>query len=99
MASATTASAVTTKNSPAKSRRRWYQFSLRTLLIAMLVLSAGFGEIGRRIYQAREQAAKVAALRALGISAMYDTQPVKDGESGVSYWRSFPQRQIHKWLG
>jgi hypothetical protein len=27
----------------AKSKRRWYQFSLRTMLIVMVVLSAAFG--------------------------------------------------------
>lgn len=90
------------KSPPAKSRRRWYQFSLRTLLILMLVLSIGFGGIGNRIYQAREQAAKVAALRSLGIGVQYEVEFSNDESGrimGVSRRRSLLERRIVNWFG
>jgi len=103
MSAAETTVAPSSKKPPkVKSRRRWLQFSLRTLMIAMLVLSIGFGEIGRRIYQANDQAAKVAALRSLGVAVQYEIEFSND-ESGkisnVSRQRSNLQRQIVTWLG
>jgi hypothetical protein len=36
-----------------KPKRRWYQFSLRTLLVVMVVFIAGIGSIGVRMNRAR----------------------------------------------
>ena len=47
---------------PPKPKRRWYQFSLRTLLVVMLVSCIGFAWIGSRMKQARENRDRVAAV-------------------------------------
>jgi hypothetical protein len=44
---------VSTATQPAKPKRRWYQFSLLTLLVVMTVFCATVGWIGHRILQAR----------------------------------------------
>ena len=45
----------TERTTTPKPRRRWLQFSLRTALVLMLVLGAGFGWLGRQVQQARTQ--------------------------------------------
>ena len=47
-------------NEPPKPKHRWYQFSLRTLLIVMLLLCFGFAWIGSRMSRARENQERVA---------------------------------------
>ena len=70
--------------------RRWYQFSLRTLLIGMVVVSAGVGLVGIRMQRARRQQAGVLAIEAIGGSAMYRyEEPV---------WK-FPVDVARTWLG
>ncbi len=49
-----------------KPRRRWLQFSLRTLMVLMLVFGCGFGWAGVKLKQAREQRGAVKAIRKLG---------------------------------
>jgi len=44
-----------------KPKRRWYQFSLGTLLVVMLLSCFGFAWIGWRMQQARENRERVAA--------------------------------------
>jgi len=60
-------------------RRRWYQFSLRTLLIAMAVLSVLLGLWMLSIARAERQRRAVRAVDRLGGSARYANVPV--GES------------------
>ena len=36
-----------------KPKRRWFQFSLRTLLVLMLVFGCGFGRLGMKVKQTR----------------------------------------------
>ena len=45
-----------------KPKRRWYQFSLKTLLVVMLLSCFVFAWIGSRMKQARENRARVAAV-------------------------------------
>ena len=59
---------------PNKRRSRWQQFSLRTLLLAMLVLSVCFALFAFRLQRARRQATAVATIRKLGGSITYDYQ-------------------------
>ena len=59
-----------------KPHRSWQQFSLRTLLLAMLVLSVCFALFAWRLQRARRQAAAVATIRKLGGSITYDYQNV-----------------------
>ena len=61
-------------------RRRRRQFSLRTLLLAMLVLGVLFGLSAIRLQRARRQAAAVATIRALGGEVYYDFEGRYSGE-------------------
>lgn len=56
----------------AKPKRRWFQFSLRTLLVVILLFGSGFGWLGMKIKQAREQRKAVEAIRELGGSVSND---------------------------
>ena len=47
---------------PLKPKRRWYQFSLMTLLIVMVLCCFAFAWIGSRMRQARENRERVAAV-------------------------------------
>lgn len=49
-----------------KPRRRWFQFSLRTMLVLMLAFGCGFGWLGMKVKQAREQREAVKAIEKLG---------------------------------
>jgi len=63
------------RQTPAKMpRRRLYQFSLRALLIFVTLAGCGFGWLGWRIREAREQQAAVAAIQKLGGYVTYDYQ-------------------------
>jgi cytoskeletal protein RodZ len=61
---------VTTTSSP-KPRRHWLQFSLRTLLVLMLVLGAGFASLAHEVQQARAQREAVKAIEQLGGSVRW----------------------------
>ena len=54
---------MSTSDQPSKSKRRWYQFSLRTLLIVMLLSCFVFAWIGVRMRQARENRDRVATVK------------------------------------
>jgi HEAT repeat protein/Leucine-rich repeat (LRR) protein len=54
-------------------RRRWFQFSLRTLLLFVTAASVGLGWFGSKVYHARERQAAIALLKAHGISIAYDS--------------------------
>lgn len=57
---------------PVKPKRRWLQFSLRTLLALMLAFGCGFGWLAYKIKEARERREAVKAIEKLG--------------GGVGYW-------------
>ena len=42
-------------SNPPKPKLRWYQFSLRTLLIVVLVLGVGLGLLGRKVQRIRRE--------------------------------------------
>lgn len=50
-----------------KLERRWYRFSLRTLLVLVVVLCVGFGWIGLRLRQARNDRRIVAELSEIAL--------------------------------
>jgi hypothetical protein len=56
----------TTAPTAPKPRRRWLQFSLRTLLVLTLVVSLPLGWLGAKVKQAREQRKAVEAIERLG---------------------------------
>jgi|GEM_PF-1714338 len=51
---------------PPKCKRRWFQFSLRTLLIFTLVIAAACAWLGRAFHQAAEQEALIDAAQKVG---------------------------------
>jgi internalin A len=56
----------TTPTTTPKPRRRWLQFSLRTLMVLMLVFGCAFGWLAYEIKQARDQRNTVKAFDELG---------------------------------
>ena len=66
------ASTVAGPSSAPRSRHRWWQFSLRTLLIGMVVISLLLAALSIRIQRARRQATAVATIRKLGGFVDYD---------------------------
>src|SRR5688572_26162539 len=57
-------------------RRRWLRFSLRTLLVAVTVLSVW---LGVKVDQARRQKRAVETLQALGADIRYEHQRLAEG--------------------
>src|SRR5689334_19846235 len=69
------------KSAPPK--RRWFQFSLRTLLILTTVVAIGCGWFAMKIRRARRQDAAVEALRkACQANVFYDYQTPGSGNRG-----------------
>src|SRR5947209_5675764 len=64
-------------------RRRSLQFSLRTLLILVAVLSALSGWVGLQIRRAERQRAIVASIQKAGGSVRYDFETDPTGQSAV----------------
>jgi hypothetical protein len=77
----------------AKPNRRWFRFSLRTLLVFVTIACAGFGWLGMKVRQARRQKDAVVAIRELRGMVTYDY------EEG-SHQRIPPQSaRLWKWMG
>src|SRR5262245_8618466 len=74
---------------------RWRQFSLRTLLLAMLVLSLCLALFAWRLQRARRQAAAVATIRKLGGAVSYDYQRIDPTKSNYDLQAESP---IPEWL-
>ena len=66
-------------------KRRWYQFSLRTLSIAVVVVSVALGLFAIRLQRARKQAAAVALIEKAEGSVCYDYE-VKRDRDGSWLW-------------
>jgi hypothetical protein len=60
------------KAEPLKRKRRWYQFSLRTLLIVVLIVAIPCALLGRKIERKRRERKAVDAIRKLGGGVDYD---------------------------
>jgi Leucine-rich repeat (LRR) protein len=58
----------------AKRKRRWFQFSLRTLLIVTLVVAIPCAWVGRKIERKRRERAAVALIENLGGHVVYNYQ-------------------------
>ena len=57
-----------------KPKRRWFQYSLRTLLLFMLLVSIGMSWVAVKMQQARRQKEAVEAIEKVGGGVIYDYQ-------------------------
>jgi hypothetical protein len=76
----------------ARAKRRRFQFSLRTLLIAVLALGFMLGLLGSRVLRARRQRKAIEALTGQGASVMYDY------ESAAVERQEAPRLPVPQWL-
>ena len=65
-------------SNPPKPKLRWYQFSLRTLLIAVLLAAIGSGFLGQRIQRIRNEIKTTAELEKLGARIEFLPLPTDD---------------------
>ena len=72
-------------NDSPKPKLRWYQFSLRTLLLFTLVAAILFGFLGRELQQARDE--KEAAEKLVELGAGIDDWP---GWQEIVFGRDYP---------
>ena len=83
------------KAEPPKHKRRWYQFSLRTLMIFTLACAVSAGWLGKRMEQKRKEREAVAAIVNLGGAVHYDYQR---GEGPRPSWRLRGDPSGSAWL-
>ncbi|MCY2990029.1 MAG: hypothetical protein NTY19_19470 [Planctomycetota bacterium] len=62
---------MTTAESKLKPGRRWFQFSLRTLLVLMLAVGCGFGWLDSRIKTTRDERESIKTIHELGRCVSY----------------------------
>jgi len=72
-----------------KARRRWFQFSIRTLLIVTALSAPLLGLFAHWSHKAQQQRAAVEAIRATGGAVMYDYH--KRNLDSPPYW---PKRLV-----
>jgi hypothetical protein len=86
-------------NTP-KPRRRWLQFSLRTLMILVLVCAVPFGWLASRIDDARAERKSVAALSRIGAHVSYTSSPSlsTDSRFDSSTQQSTAACRVDEWL-
>ena len=71
---------------PPKRKRRWYQFSLRSLLIFIAVVAAGCAWLTGKVKRKRWERAAVEALRKKGAMVTYDYNRVRNGTPPGPAW-------------
>jgi Leucine rich repeat/Leucine Rich repeat len=76
------------KADPPKRKRRWFQFSLRSLMIFTAIVAVGCGWIGRRMEQKRKEREAVEAIVRLKGEVFYDYQreTVEDVQPSGPAW-------------
>jgi len=83
-----------TTTQPPKPKRRWYQFSLKTLLVVMFVSCIVFAWIGWRMQRARENRARVAAFQKEFQNALTEIRKLGGRADRITY----DMRQTQTWL-
>ena len=68
------------KADPPKHKRRWFQFSLRTLLIFTAIAAVSCGWLGKKIERKHQEQAAVNAIRKSGGSVDYDYESLKSSK-------------------
>jgi hypothetical protein len=76
----------------AKPPRRFLRFSLRAMLLVMIVVGASLGWFGRKFVVARQQRLAVGALREMGCGVDFATDTAANRSSPMIEW-------LGKWLG
>jgi hypothetical protein len=65
---------------PPKRKRRWFQFSMRTLLIGVVIVAIPCAWLGRRIDEKRKERRAVETIRKLGGAVYYNYEMETDFE-------------------
>lgn len=73
-------SIVNSQPNPTSPRLRWFQFSLRTLLLFVLLVSIGMSWVAVRMQKAKKQREAVEAIEKLGGAVSYDYQVDQAGQ-------------------
>ena len=60
----------------AEPKRRWFRYSLRTLLVLTLLLGAALGWLSRRVHEAREQRAAAREIEQWGAKFTFQSKLV-----------------------
>ena len=71
---------------PPKRKRRWFQFSLRTLMIGVVIVAIACGWIGRKIERKHQERDAVEELRKKGATVFYDFNRVSKGSPPGPDW-------------
>ncbi len=74
---------------PPTRHRRWFQFSLRSLLIFITMLAIGAGLLSQRIARKRKEWDAVQAILKLGASVRFDRDISDANATGPSWLRGF----------
>jgi hypothetical protein len=82
---------------PAATRRRWYQFSLRTLLMTVVIPSVALGLFAARWHRARRQLVAVSVIRGCGGDVLYDFEVERDRDGDLVHHTSF-RSSVPSWL-
>jgi hypothetical protein len=82
-----------------KSRTRWFQFRLRTLMLLMLLASLGLSWLRIEMTKAQRRQEAVSAIQSLGGEVLYDYQGKTSGSAPPTTPPSPPQTWLHKLFG
>jgi hypothetical protein len=89
-----------------KPHRRWYQFGLRTLLVAMVLLAAAFGYVGHQARIVRQRKAMLEGPEALSRAGRGEPEWLNNGVVMNYITASIPRGReelnlswVRQWLG
>jgi hypothetical protein len=89
--------AETPKADPPKRKRRWFQFSLRTLMIVVTLLAIPCGYVGWQAKIVRERRAVLDRITKTG--GYYHETPRPDPATGYNWHDRYEPPLIRRWLG
>ena len=90
------------RTSCAPRKRRWYQFSLRTLIVVIVLLSVLFGTLSAWLQRGRRQTQAVATIRKYKGNITYDYMSHHNADGSVSYGHKVDSPVpvwLIRWLG
>jgi Leucine-rich repeat (LRR) protein len=83
---------------PPKRKRRWFQFSLRTLMIFTALVAVAAGRLGKHIEQKRMEQEAVDAIRKQGGVVLYD-YAIRDAAGHNGKWELWGPAWLRNLLG